>query len=44
MPGATDARAIASGIETVYMMRKGQAKYTRNPQPSLSEQFDLLVA
>ena len=38
------ARAIVSGIEMVYMMRKGQAKYTRNPQPSLSEQFDLLAA
>jgi hypothetical protein len=28
----------------VHMMRKQQAKYARNPQPSLAEQFDLLAA
>jgi transposase-like protein len=38
------ARTILGGIEMVHMMRKGQAKYTRNPQPSLAEQFDLLAA
>src|SRR3712207_4357303 len=38
------ARAILSGIEMVHMMRKGQAKYARNPPPSLAEQFDLLAA
>jgi putative transposase len=38
------ARTILSGIEMVHMMRKGQAKYARNPQPSLAEPFDLLAA
>ena len=38
------ARAILSGIEMVHMMRKQQAKYACNPQPSLAEQFDLLAA
>ena len=38
------ARTILGGIEMVHMMRKGQAKYARNPQPSLAEQFDLLAA
>jgi hypothetical protein len=28
----------------VHMMRKGQAKYVCNPQPSLADQFDLLAA
>ena len=37
-------RVILSGIGMVHMMRKGQAKYACNPQPSLAEQFDLLVA
>ncbi|WP_201865103.1 DDE-type integrase/transposase/recombinase, partial [Microvirga soli] len=38
------ARVILGGIEMIHMMRKGQAKYARNPQPSLAEQFDLLAA
>jgi putative transposase len=38
------ARAILGGIEMIHMMRKQQAKYVRNPQPSLAEQFDLLAA
>ena len=38
------ARTILGGIEMVHMMRKGQAKYACNPQPSLAEQFDLLAA
>jgi transposase-like protein len=38
------ARVISGGIEMVHMMRKGQAKYARNRQPSLAEQFDLLAA
>lgn len=38
------ARTILGGIEMVHMMRKGQATYARNPQPSLAEQFDLLAA
>ncbi len=40
----TTARVILSGIETIHMMRKGQAKYAYNPQSSLAEQFDLLAA
>ncbi len=38
------ARAILGGIEMVHMMRKGQAKYACNSQPSLAEQFERLVA
>jgi hypothetical protein len=38
------ARVILREIEMVHMMRKGQAKYARNPQPSLAEQFKLLAA
>jgi putative transposase len=38
------ARVILSGIEMVHMMRKGQAKYACNRQPSLVEQFSILVA
>jgi transposase-like protein len=38
------ARVILGGIEMVHMMRKGQAKYVHNRQPSLAEQFDLLAA
>jgi transposase-like protein len=40
----TTARVILSGIEMIHMMRKGQAKYACNAQPSLAEQFDLLAA
>jgi transposase-like protein len=38
------ARAILGGIEMVHMMRKGQAKYARNSQLSLAEQFSILAA
>jgi transposase-like protein len=38
------AQVILSGIEMIHMMRKGQATYACNPQPSLAEQFDLLAA
>ncbi len=38
------ARVILGGIEMIHMMRKGQAKYACNRQPSLSEQFDMLAA
>jgi putative transposase len=47
MPGfksLNSARAILGEIELVHMMRKGQAKYARNLQPSLAGQFDLLAA
>ncbi|PVE22534.1 IS6 family transposase [Microvirga sp. KLBC 81] len=39
-----NARAILGGIEMVHMMRKGQAKYAHNWQPSLTDQFEQLVA
>jgi transposase-like protein len=38
------ARAVLGGIEMIHMMRKGQAKYACNPQPSLAEQFEILAA
>jgi hypothetical protein len=41
---AVTARMILGGIEMVHMMRKQQAKYASNRQPSLAEQFDLLAA
>ena len=41
---AATARMILGGIEMVHMMRKQQAKYASNPQPSLAEQFHLLAA
>lgn len=40
---ATSAETILSGIETVHMMRKRQARYAYNPAPSLAEQFDILA-
>ncbi|MBE1206235.1 IS6 family transposase [Aminobacter carboxidus] len=41
-PAATSI--ILSGIEMVHMMRKRQARYTFNPNPSLAEQFTILAA
>jgi transposase-like protein len=38
------ARVVLGGIELVHMMRKGQAKYARNSNLSLAEQFKLLAA
>ena len=38
------ARVILGGIEMIHMMRKQQAKYARNPAPSLAEQFEMLAA
>jgi putative transposase len=38
------ARVILGGIEMIHMMRKQQANYARNLQPSLAEHFDLLAA
>jgi transposase-like protein len=40
----SSARVILGGIEMIHMMRKQQAKYAKNPLPSLAEQFDLLAA
>jgi transposase-like protein len=47
MPGfkaLVSVRVILGGIEMIHMMRKQQAKCARNGQPSLAEQFHLLVA
>jgi putative transposase len=38
------AHVILGGIEMIHMMRKQQAKYARNPAPSLAEQFEMLAA
>ncbi|ESX41215.1 transposase [Mesorhizobium sp. LSHC426A00] len=38
------AAATLSGIEMVHMMRKRQARYAFNPNPSLAEQFEILAA
>ncbi|PSH62618.1 IS6 family transposase [Phyllobacterium brassicacearum] len=38
------ANIILSGIELVHMMRKRQARFAFNPNPSLAEQFDMLAA
>lgn len=37
------ACAILDGIELVAMMRKRQARYAFNPDPSLAEQFENLA-
>jgi transposase-like protein len=47
MPGfksPATASIILDGIELVHMMRKQQARYALNPNPSLAEQFDILAA
>ena len=38
------ASKILSGIELVQMMRKRQARFAFNPNPSLAEQFAILAA
>jgi putative transposase len=38
------AAIILEGIEMVHMMRKRQARYAFNPNPSLAEQFEILAA
>ena len=40
----TTANSILSGIELVHMMRKRQARFAFNPNPTLAEQFDILAA
>jgi len=37
----TGAAIILSGVETVHMMRKRQARYAYNPAPSLGERFEI---
>jgi putative transposase len=41
---SASARAILDGIEMIAMMRKRQARYPYNPDPSLAEQFAILAA
>ena len=38
------ASIILAGIEIVHMMRKRQARFAFNPNPSLAEQFAILAA
>ena len=38
------ASITLSGIEMVHMMRKRQARFDFNPDPSLAEQFTILAA
>ena len=38
------AAIILSGIEMIHMMRKRQARFAYNPDPSIAEQFALLTA
>lgn len=40
---AASANIILSGIELVHMMRKRQARFAYNPNPSLAEQFAILA-
>lgn len=35
---------ILNAIEMVHMMRKQQARFAFNPNPSLTEQFQILAA
>ncbi len=37
------ASVILSGIEMIHMMRKRQARFAFNPNPSLAEQFTILA-
>jgi transposase-like protein len=38
------ASITLSGIEMVHMMRKRQARFAFNPNPSMKEQFEVLAA
>lgn len=38
------AATILTSIEMIHMMRKRQARYAFNPNPSLAEQFEILAA
>ena len=38
------ARTTLDGIEMIHMMRKRQARYAYNPNPSIAEQFEILAA
>jgi transposase-like protein len=38
------AAATLGGIEMIHMMRKRQARYAYNPNPSVAEQFEIIAA
>jgi putative transposase len=38
------AAATLVGIEMVHMMRKSQARYAYNPNPSIAAQFEIIAA
>ena len=38
------AAAILDGIEMIHMMRKLQARYAYNPDPSIANQFEIIAA
>ena len=38
------AAATLDGIEMIHMMRKRQARYAYNPNPSVAEQFEIIAA
>jgi putative transposase len=38
------ATILLAGIEMIHMMRKRQARYSYNPNPSIAEQFAILAA
>lgn len=38
------AGIILDGIEMIHMIRKRQARFAFNPNPSLAEQFEILAA
>jgi len=38
------AAATLAGIEMVHMMRRRQARYAYNPNPSIAEQFEIIAA
>ena len=40
----TSATATLAGIEMIHMMRKRQARYVYNPNPSIAEQFEIIGA
>jgi transposase-like protein len=44
MTGRWHAAIILSGIEMIHMMRKRQARFAFNSNPSLAEQFAILAA
>ncbi|EHK53363.1 IS6 family transposase [Allomesorhizobium alhagi] len=38
------ATAILAGVDMIHMMRKRQARYAYNPNPSIAEQFEIIAA